>query len=552
MNLRIRPEWRDGNTRILALLVVLTIFPAACVLWFMNAAVTNDAAVAQERILAAYRGQLHLVRSRLDALWRAQAERLNAAGDPSKEFQRLITGELAEGAVLLDASGYVAFPWTDVRGDLAAIDARVAAAGRLAPPVRDAAVRDIADRLNDYSRHLPAGDRLRLMDDLRRLAPNVWLPTQAALQLSLDMVDSERPEPIPDVVRKTSVTDVWALTSADRHTIGLYRTGRIEAFMHDFLHQVSPEGVVFIAYPPDVAADAEAIAAGPWLPGWQLSYVPLTKAPFADDVRRQRTLYVSVALGGIALMLAVGVIGGRSMQRNLQVARLKTDLVAAVSHELRTPLASMRVLVDGLLADQSPDPRKTREYLQLLAIENERLTRLIDNFLTFSRLERQRRRFELTPTEPADLVHAAIDAVRERLPAACDLRVDIEPQLPLVLADQQGVTTALVNLLDNAIKYSPVDKRIAVTARRAGDGFVSLAVSDNGIGIAPREQRRIFRRFYRIDQRLASATAGVGLGLSIVEMVARGHGTRVSVQSEPDHGSTFTLRVRTTEAGIAA
>jgi len=219
MNLRIRPEWRDGNTRILALLVVLTILPAACVLWFMNAAVTNDAAVAQERILTAYRGQLHLVRSRLDALWRAQAERLNAAGDPSKEFQRLITGELAEGAVLLDASGYVAFPWTDVRGDLAAIDARVAAAGRLAPPVRDAAVRDIADRLNDYSRHLPAGDRLRLMDDLRRLAPNVWLPTQAALQLSLDMVDAERPEPVPNVVRKTSVPDVWALTSADRRTI---------------------------------------------------------------------------------------------------------------------------------------------------------------------------------------------------------------------------------------------------------------------------------------------------------------------------------------------
>jgi signal transduction histidine kinase len=261
---------------------------------------------------------------------------------------------------------------------------------------------------------------------------------------------------------------------------------------------------------------------------------------------------VSVALGGIALMLAVGVIGGRSMQRNLQVARLKTDLVAAVSHELRTPLASMRVLVDGLLADQSADPRKTREYLQLLAIENERLTRLIDNFLAFSRLERQRRRFELTPAVPADLVHAAIDAVRERLPAASELRVDIEPELPLVLADQQGLTTALVNLLDNAIKYSPADKRIAVTARRDGDGFVSLAVSDNGIGIAPREQRRIFRRFYRVDQRLASATAGVGLGLSIVEMVARGHGTRVTVQSEPGHGSTFTLRVRTTEAGIAA
>jgi len=552
MNLRIRPEWWDGNIRILALLVVLTILPAACVLWFMNAAVANDAVAAQERILAAYRGQLHLVRSRLDALWRAQAERLNASGDPSREFQRLITSQVAEGAVLLDASGYVAFPWTDVRGDLAAVETRVAAASRLPPPARETAVRDIADRLNDYSKHLPAGDRLRLMDDLRRLVPNVRLPTQAALQLSLDMVDAERPEPVPDVVRKTSVPDVWALTSSDRRTIGLYRTGRIEAFMHDFLHQVSPEGVVFIAYPPDVAADAEAIAAGPWLPGWQLSYVPLDRTPLTNDLRRQRTIYVSVALGGIALMLVVGILGGRSMRRHLQVARLKTDLVAAVSHELRTPLASMRVLVDGLLADACPDPQKTREYLQLLAIENDRLTRLIDNFLTFSRLERQRRRFELTPTAPADLVQSALDAIRERVPESCDLRVTIEPQLPLVLADPQGMTTALVNLLDNALKYSPADKHIGVSARRDGDHFVALAVSDNGIGIAAREQRRIFRRFYRVDQRLASATAGVGLGLSIVDMIARGHGTSVTVQSEQGSGSTFTLRIRAIQAGVAA
>src|SRR3954464_11933149 len=133
MNLRIRADKWDSHTRVLALLVVVTILPAAFVLWFMNAAVASDAAAAQQQILAGYRGQLRLVRSRLDALWRVQAERLNAAGDPSREFQRLITTEIAEGALLLDASGYVAFPWTDARGDLAAIEAQVAAAGHLAP-----------------------------------------------------------------------------------------------------------------------------------------------------------------------------------------------------------------------------------------------------------------------------------------------------------------------------------------------------------------------------------------------------------------------------------
>jgi signal transduction histidine kinase len=551
MILRIRPDWWDGHIRVLVLLVILTILPAACVLWFMNAAVANDADAARQRIAAAYRGQLRLVRSRLDAVWRAQAARLNAPGDPSREFQRLISSEAADGAVLLDSSGYVAFPWTDVRNDLATLDAQVAGLEHLAAASRDMTIQAVARRLNDYGRHLPAGDRLRLMDDVRTWSPNVMLPTQAALRLSLDMVDAERPEAVPDVVRKTSLPDVWALTSADQRTIGLYRTGRIEAFMHDFLHQVSPEGVVFIAYPPDVAADAEAIAAGPWLPGWQISYVPLDQT-LASSVRRQRTIYVSVALGGIALMVVTGVLGGRSMRRHLQVARLKTDLVAAVSHELRTPLASMRVLVDGLLRDREIDPVKARDYLELLVIENQRLTRLVDNFLTFSRLERNAGRVDLAPTAPGDVVNAALDAVRERVPPSCDLRVHVEPGLPRVLADAEGLTTALVNLLDNAIKYSPGDKRIAVTARRDGEGFVLFAVSDNGIGIAPREQRRIFRRFYRVDQRLASATTGVGLGLSIVDLIARGHGATVTVESAPGAGSTLTLRVRIAGTGVAA
>jgi signal transduction histidine kinase len=526
------------------LLVVLTLLPAALVLWFMNATLASDAVAAQQRIAAAYRGQLRLARSRLDALWRAEADRLNAKGDPSTEFQRLITAQVAEGALLLDASGYIAFPWTDAAGDLAAIDARVAAAHHLLPPARETEVRAIADRLNDYSRHLPAGDRLRLMDDLRSLSPNVWLPTQAALQLSLDMVDAERPEPVPNVVRKTSMPDVWALASSDRRTIGLYRTGRIESFMHDFLHQVAPEGIVFIAYPPDEAADAEAIAAGPWLPGWQLSYEALDKTLYATSVRRQRLIYVSAALAGIAATIAGGLVGGRSVRRHLRLARLKTDLVAAASHELRTPLASMRVLVDGLLADRQLDPVKTREYLGMIAAENARLSRLIESFLTFSRLDRGRQKLNLQPVEPAAIVADAVDAIRDRLPATSALSVNVDPGLPPVLADREGLATALINLLDNALKYSPGEQRIAVTARTAGDSLVAFAVTDNGIGIAPREQRRIFRRFYRVDQRLSRETSGVGLGLSIVDLIAREHGGHVTVRSTPGAGSTFTLTVR--------
>jgi len=366
------------------------------------------------------------------------------------------------------------------------------------------------------------------------------------------LVDAERPAPTPGTFRETAIRDTWALTSADGQVIALYRTGRLEAMMHDFLHQVTPEGIRFIAFPPDVPADAEAIAAGPWMPGWQVSFVPLDMASFDVAAGRQRTVYLSVALAGIAVITLIGVAAGRTLRRHLHVARLKTDLVAAASHELRTPLASMRVLVDGLLADAELDPVKTREYLQIVAAENARLSRLIENFLTFSRLERSRQQFAFAPAAPSAIVTAAVDAVRDRLPPTCDLRVEIAPALPSLMADAEALGTALVNLLDNALKYTPRDKRIVVSACRDGDASVQFAVADNGIGIPLREQRRIFKRFYRVDRRLSRETGGVGLGLSIVDLIVRGHGGTVSVQSEPGAGSRFTFRVPCTSGGGAA
>ena len=552
MKFGIPTGWGSSGARVTALLIVLTILPAACVLWFMTAALENDVAAAQQRILGAYRGQLRLVRSRLDGLWRMEAARLTTAGDPAREFERFITSQLAEGAVLLDQDGRVTFPSDGPRGDTEAIQARIDAAARLDASPRAAAVAEIATRLNDYGQPLPATDRLRLMGALRAIAPNVWLPTEAALGLSLEFMASERAAPAQDVVRRTVLPDVWALTASDRRAIALYRTGRIEEMLHDYLHQVAPEGIVFVAFPPEVPADAEAVAAGPWLPGWQLSFVPLDQTVFANSVRRRRTIYVSVALGGIALMLGAGLVGGRSMQRHLQVARLKTDLVAAASHELRTPVASMRVLIDGLLADPAFDPAKTREYLGLMAIENERLSRLIGNFLTFARLERHQHRFDRAPVAASEIVAAAVDAIRDRIGGSAEIRVNIEPNLPPVLADRDSITTALINLLENALKYSPADRRVGVSASRDGDGFVAFAVTDNGIGIPVREQRRIFRHFYRVDNRLASPTSGVGLGLSNVELIARGHDGRVTVRSEPGAGSTFTLRVKSVDRGAAA
>ena len=548
--------WLDRSAWLFVLLALLTVLPAACVLWFMNDALARESATSHQRVLEAYRGQLRLVRSRLDPIWRAHAARLNASGvRPEQRFAELMADEAAEGAILLTVDGAVGYPdRSGARGrDTAAIEQQLAtAAAATTADARGPIVESIAARLNDYSASIPASARLMLMEQLRRLAPNVSLPTEAALRLSIEMLDAERPAPIPEVVRQTATAGVWALTSEDQRVIAFYRIGRLEAMMHDFLHQIAPSGIAFLAVPPDMRADSEAIAAGSWLPGWQLTFMPIEAATLEVTDQRERIAYVSVALAGIGVIAIIGLAAAGSLRRHLQLARLKTDLVAAASHELRSPLASMRVLVDGLLADDPLDPRKTREYLEMLAVENQRLSRVIENFLTFSVLERNRYRFVFAPSQPSAIVASAVAAIRERVPIDGEVQVEVTPGLPPVLADAEALSTALLNLLENALKYTPAEKRIVVRASHDGNGSVLFAVADNGIGIPVREQRRIFRRFYRVDQRLSSETSGVGLGLSIVDLIVRGHSGTVSVHSAPGSGSTFTLRVPCAPQGTVA
>jgi signal transduction histidine kinase len=273
-----------------------------------------------------------------------------------------------------------------------------------------------------------------------------------------------------------------------------------------------------------------------------VSFTPLDTALLEQAARSRVVSYIWTAVLGIGLFGLVAAGLGHALRRQLQLTRLKTDLVAAVSHELRTPLASIRLLVDGLLRDDTLDPKKTREYLDLIAIENGRLSRLIDNFLTFSRLDRHGRRITLERTDPSSVVEAAVATTRERLPAGRVLAVEIAPGLPPLDADPDALVTALINLLDNACKYSPPDTTITVRAT-ADSGHVIVDVQDHGIGIPAGEQRRIFRRFYRIDRRLTRETSGVGLGLSLVQEIVHAHGGTIRVVSEVGTGSTFTVRL---------
>jgi signal transduction histidine kinase len=205
----------------------------------------------------------------------------------------------------------------------------------------------------------------------------------------------------------------------------------------------------------------------------------------------------------------------------------------------------MRLLVDTLLEGNYEGEQTATEYLQLVANENKRLTHLIDSFLTFSRMERNKQVFDLVSVSPVETANTAIEAMRPKFDKGnVNFEIDVRKPIPMIHADKDGIVTVLVNLLENAYKYSNADKRIAMKVFEQ-DGFVCFAVKDNGIGMNPRAQRKIFNRFYQVDSRLSRRAEGCGLGLSIVKFIVDAHKGKIEIESQLNQGSTFTVKVPT-------
>lgn len=398
----------------------------------------------------------------------------------------------------------------------------------------------------DYRRSLmPAAQRRMLME---RLAPIVGpnsLPTLPAERLAAEFIDSEAPRPASGQLTRSPLAGVWQLAFPDGTSLALYREARIVPQMESILGGEAFSGATVRLLKPDERRPEPflVLPAGEALPGWQVAVYLNGPDPFAAAARRRTTAYLWT---GVAVALLTGVLTllvGQYVGRQVRLTRLKNDLIATVSHELKTPLASIRALVDTLLDGGDGDQRRTREYLELIARENLRLSHLIDNFLAFSRMERNRRAFQFAGAAPADIINAAVGAAGERFSSpACRLEVQIEEGLPAIDADFDAMVTVLLNLLDNAWKYTEADKRIALRGY-ASAGDVCFEVRDNGIGVARRASRRIFDRFYQVDRSLSRQAGGCGLGLSIVKFIVEAHGGMIEVRSQPGRGSVFTVSI---------
>ncbi len=250
--------------------------------------------------------------------------------------------------------------------------------------------------------------------------------------------------------------------------------------------------------------------------------------------------------GGLILALVTTTIIGTAatlavLYREANVAKLQTEFVNKVSHDLRTPLTSIRMFVETLQMGRLPDPARQAEALAILSDETARLSALINRLLDWARMESGKRAYHFRAEPVSVVVDAALRAFESQLLASpATLRRELPDDLPLVRCDREAMVEALLNLFQNAYKYTGPDKEITVGARVEGP-TVLITVGDNGPGIAARDQKKIFEKFYRAKDPLDRTIEGSGLGLPMVKHIVNAHRGKVSVASQLGAGTTFTV-----------
>jgi signal transduction histidine kinase len=247
-------------------------------------------------------------------------------------------------------------------------------------------------------------------------------------------------------------------------------------------------------------------------------------------------------LAAISLLLTAGIVlTHRNIAREMALARLKSDFVSNVSHELRTPLSLIRLYAETLEMGRLKTPEKCQEYYSIIRKESERLTALINNILDFSRIEAGRKEYDFRETDLRELVHNTLESYRYQIEQnGFAFEERISEDIPPLRVDREAMARSLLNLVNNALKYSQDRKFIGVNLFR-DNGAVKLEVVDHGIGIPIHEQGKIFEKFYRVGDPLVHNTKGSGLGLSLVRHIVRAHGGQILVDSAPGRGSKFTI-----------
>ncbi len=288
---------------------------------------------------------------------------------------------------------------------------------------------------------------------------------------------------------------------------------------------------------------------------WRVQVSPLASEELASRVQNRRLLEITM----VSLSCIVIVVGAIAIvlvaEKERRISALKSEFVANVSHELKTPLALVRMFAEMLQSGRVASEAKKQEYLDIIVRESERLSALIENVLDFARLERGRGSYEFIEGDVGDAVTRAANVYRYRAEReGVKLVLDVEPSLPRARIDERAIQLAVINLVDNALKYAPGGETITVRAW-SHEGGVKVEVGDQGPGVPPEDRQRIFERFVRLSgsrdekagdravEKGRSPVRGSGIGLALVKHIAESHGGRAWVASEVGRGSTFTFTI---------
>jgi signal transduction histidine kinase len=249
----------------------------------------------------------------------------------------------------------------------------------------------------------------------------------------------------------------------------------------------------------------------------------------------------------IALFLILGItlfgsyLLWRDIRRDVRMAEMRSQFVSSVSHELKTPLTSIRMFAETLRLGRSKDKKAQEEYLDTIVNESQRLTRLLNNVLDFSKIEQGKRTYRPEICSLEDVIQSVARTMEYPLSQqGFTIDVNCEKNIPDVRVDRDALEQALLNLLHNAMKYSGDSREIGLQLKKR-DGYAWIQVIDHGIGIPPQEQKKIFQKFYRAATPENERIAGTGLGLALVSHIVDSHGGKLELESEPGKGSAFSI-----------
>ncbi len=393
--------------------------------------------------------------------------------------------------------------------------------------------REAAQRLQKAAR----GDieRLKLALTLRRRVPE--------LEPSPDGWGETRQQP-PEPVWILHGAGTWLASSSS-----VPGSGRVvvvvetQPVFDSLLSQPLPSlgSVSDLQFVTDLNGEGEPL--GPSFPGVKLRFLEGHPQALASQLSPRRYFYGGVLLLVVVVTLFSAYLWWRDVRRDVRMAEMRSRFVSSVSHELKTPLTSIRMFAESLRMGRSTAQSCWREYLDTIIGESERLSRLLNNVLHFSRIEQGNKVYDFKPTALQDVVQAATRAIQYHLvQQGFQLQVDVQEDLSTVPADADAVEQAILNLLTNAMKYSGDSRRIELRLFQH-NGYAVVEVADHGVGIDPEQRTLIFDEFYRAPTPENDHIPGTGLGLTLAAHAADAHRGRIEVRSEPGKGSSFSLHL---------